>query len=444
MYRRHVLGGLAGLAALGWLTGCRSNAVKADPARRPSTALGPSPRPRHMVLFFLRGGIDSILTTCPRQASEVDEHVDLPYSASEIFSVNGKSYGPHLRPLERHLGDMAIINGVYGGSVQHDYGAIQLLRMQTRTRADVPTIGEVIGRHLGLHPLATVAMGQGPQAAATGVGLHPPGELSCTSGGADRNLCDDVIDMTPEQLQLAAEGLESLAASPGVGADVDRNARGVAMFMRRLAAGVPKPRQEVWMPEVPMAVRAKHPLGMPMNTPSQHDCQRALWLMENELATCMTIHPRGVDWDTHVNNFTAQGTHSGAFFPVLARFLDELKVRKNAHGTLASQTLVVVTSELGRLPRLNDQEGKDHFPEFPSMLIGPRIKAHDADGPGAVTGQLGRRMEALPIDMKTGKASATGFRPTLNDLGASVLALFGIEPRAYGYRGTPLDFLVEV
>jgi hypothetical protein len=438
--RRHVLRALAVLGGGSLLElACRSS----TDVSRPAPVVTPElPRPRHLVLFFMRGGMDAVLTTAPKRSNEVDEQVDVPYQASEIFTVNGKQYGPQLRPLERHLGDVAIVNGVYAGSLQHAYGAAQLLRMKQRVTFDVPSIGEVIGGHFHRHPLTSVALGK----VEPTPGTHPPGLLSCTVkkfSANERDLCDEMTDMSREELGLAAEGLERLSTTPDGGPEVRASARDVAALFRRLESGtVPKPTFETWLPEIP--VEQRNIFDMPRNEFIQRDVQRALWFLENELATCVTVQPRNLDWDSHTGNIKQQAQMNGAFFSVLARFLDELKVRRNAHGTLASQTVVVMASEMGRLPKLNDQRGKDHFLEMPMLVIGPRVNSHDEHGGGAIYGSLGRRLEAQPLDRMTGRASATGSIPTLSDVGATLLAAFGINPRQYGHTGRPLGFLMNV
>jgi hypothetical protein len=397
-------------------------------------------RPRHLVVFFMRGGLDAVLTTAPKSANAVDEHVDIGYSRDELFSVGNHQFGPHLRPVERHLSTAAIINGVYAGTLQHAFGAAQLLRMKTRVGFDVPTIGEVIGHHVRQHPIPAIAFGK----VETTVGIHPAGLLSCTAKGkflsSGHDLCDDIVAMTPGELQLAADGLDHLAKGADRAPEVVASAREIAALMRRLASGIPKPSTEQWLPETEEADR-NPAFDQPKNGLFQRDCQRALWALEHELATSVIVQPQAMDWDTHTDNLTGQRQNSTAFFSVFARFLDELAVRRNAHGTLASQTVVVVASEMGRLPRLNDQRGKDHFPELPVLMWGPRLRVGRS---GLVAGAVGRRMESLPVDLATGLPSATGAIPTLDDIGASVFAAFGIEARQYGYMGRALPFLVEV
>src|SRR5579871_6437896 len=114
MKRRQFLGGLAGLgvvSSLRVLTGCRSSNSIAHPLENAhestprTTTAGTTPRPRHLVLILMRGGFDSVLTTCPKLANEIDQYVDLPYGKDDIVVANGNSFGPHLKPLEQHVAD---------------------------------------------------------------------------------------------------------------------------------------------------------------------------------------------------------------------------------------------------------------------------------------------------------------------------------------------------
>jgi hypothetical protein len=51
-------------------------------------------------------------------------------------------------------------------------------------------------------------------------------------------------------------------------------------------------------------------------------------------------------------------------------------------------------------------------------------------------------MEAAPLDLSTGVASATGAIPSITDVGVTLLEHFGLAARPLGYRGNKLEFLV--
>ena len=87
-------------------------------------------------------------------------------------------------------------------------------------------------------------------------------------------------------------------------------------------------------------------------------------------------------FDNHGNIFEAMRDHGNVMDPAIASLLSDLK----ANGML-SKTLVVVLSEFGRTPRINDGGGRDHWARcFSAMMAGGGIKggtivgASDEDG----------------------------------------------------------------
>ena len=87
-------------------------------------------------------------------------------------------------------------------------------------------------------------------------------------------------------------------------------------------------------------------------------------------------------FDNHGNIFEAMRNHGGVMDPAIASLISDLK----ANGKL-SKTLVVVLSEFGRTPRINDGGGRDHWARcFSCMMAGGGIKggsivgASDEDG----------------------------------------------------------------
>src|SRR6185295_12848970 len=163
-----------------------------------------------------------------------------------------------------------------------------------------------------------------------------------------------------------------------------------------------------------------------------------LFLFENGLVPAVLVRTP-LNWDTHYFNLNRQQQCMAVAGPLLAAFLAELPRRRTPDGVPLSEQLgVVISSELGRFPFLNEFAGKDHLPELPAILLGP----------GLQRGQYGdtdRSMLSSPVSLRTGHpvASPRDVVPTLDDLGATVLAWFGIDDaRSLGYIGRRLDFLL--
>lgn len=87
-------------------------------------------------------------------------------------------------------------------------------------------------------------------------------------------------------------------------------------------------------------------------------------------------------FDNHGTIFPAMRAHGAVMDPAIASLIDDLR----ANGKLA-RTLVVVLSEFGRTPRINDNGGRDHHARvFSALLAGGGLKggsivgASDEDG----------------------------------------------------------------
>ena len=81
-------------------------------------------------------------------------------------------------------------------------------------------------------------------------------------------------------------------------------------------------------------------------------------------------------FDTHNNNFPAMQNHGDVMDPALASLIEDLA----ASGKLAT-TMVIMLSEFGRTPRINDNAGRDHHARcFSCFMAGGGIKGGQVIG----------------------------------------------------------------
>lgn len=129
--------------------------------------------------------------------------------------------------------------------------------------------------------------------------------------------------------------------------------------------------------------------------------------------TFVTVHteakPNG-HWDTHENNF-AMLRH--VLLPFLDRAVSAL-VDDLADRGLLESTLVVVTGDMGRTPRINAKAGRDHWPQCGFCLF-----AGGGTKPGVVYGTTDKTA-AFPADLPV----------SAGDLVATVYHLVGVDPEA--------------
>jgi len=415
------------LGLLGWAfsQGLSSRALGASPRSSPR-------RPRYYVIVNLTGGVDSVYTTDPKLRAEVEPWVDVPYGPERIVTRGNLRLGPHLAPL-KDCRRMAILNGVQLGTANHDTGLHQVVRLRTQVKARMPLILDIIGAHRDGQPLSTLTLGSaGLEFYSAGWFGLLPGQIPRGLDAAPKeDLFEEIEQSAPGDLERLAAVLRRQAGRLREGGDRERgltasNLDQVATLLGRMPH-LPPFRPEIWSEDEDAQAIAVQ-------------LQRVLWTLENDLTSGVQL-AIGQQWDTHWANARIQESSSGHFMPPFARFLQELEKRRNAHGTLVDNTVVVAGSELGRLPRLNTDLGKDHLSQAPYLFFGASIDPGGARG--EAFGRTSSRMEGLPISLMTGRDVAQGGHvPLLDDVGTTLLSIAGIDPAMYGYDGQLLRFLV--
>ncbi|MCB1243297.1 MAG: DUF1501 domain-containing protein [Verrucomicrobiales bacterium] len=103
------------------------------------------------------------------------------------------------------------------------------------------------------------------------------------------------------------------------------------------------------------------------DNPFGQGCLLARRLVENDVrAVEVTLG----SWDTHTNNFIAVPDKCAILDQAMSTLLADLERR----GKL-EETVVVLTTEFGRTPLINQNAGRDHYPKaFSSVLAGGGIK----------------------------------------------------------------------
>jgi len=81
-------------------------------------------------------------------------------------------------------------------------------------------------------------------------------------------------------------------------------------------------------------------------------------------------------WDTHNDNFVRVAERCATLDEALGALLPDLERRG-----LLQDTMVVLTSEFGRTPKINSNNGRDHYPKaFSSVLWGGGVKGGQVYG----------------------------------------------------------------
>jgi hypothetical protein len=104
-----------------------------------------------------------------------------------------------------------------------------------------------------------------------------------------------------------------------------------------------------------------------------HGCLLARRLIENDVRF-VEVNLGG--WDTHDDNFDRVETQGAILDQALGALIPDLAARG-----LLEETLVVLATEFGRSPKINSNNGRDHYPKaFSCLLAGGGIKGGQVHG----------------------------------------------------------------
>jgi hypothetical protein len=409
--------GVVGFSLSGWL-GAMADRAAADPRRRCSC-----------ILLWMNGG--------PSQMDTFDLKPGHPNGGpfKEIATaVPGIRISEHLPKLATHLDEMALVRSLTSKEGEHGLATFFAhTGYAGRGPIQYPPLGAMVAKEIGAEDAAlpnfvSVAPFRVFSPAAHGAGFLGPryapllvGESGL--GNGPRPAGDDARALQVENLTPAG-GL--------AGEHADARQRLVMEMQREFVSQRPDPAAQSHQTAYERAVRlmgsaAAKALRLDDEPAQLRDAYgRNLFGQGCLLARRLVEHgvpfvevtlggAGGVGWDTHVNNFDAVKELSGTLDAAWSSLLTDLKQR----GLLES-TLVVWMGEFGRTPRINGNNGRDHFPyAWTAALAGGGIKG----------GQV------------VGKTSADGAavveRPvTVPDLLATVLRTLGIDPMRQNISNT--------
>lgn len=142
-------------------------------------------------------------------------------------------------------------------------------------------------------------------------------------------------------------------------------------------------------------------------TPLGQGCLLARRLVEAG-ARFITVNAARAIWDTHADNFKrCEKQLLPEFDSAYATLMEDLSQRG-----LLDSTLVVVSGEFGRTPKINANGGRDHWPRVFSVLLG---------GAGIKGGQVYGSSDAAGSDPKDNPVS-------VEDLTATIYDRLGMDP----------------
>lgn len=354
--RRSFLGAMAGAGALG---GFSSFA-------QPTVAGEMQQKKKQVLLVWLAGGVSQLESWDPKPGTETGG----PFRAIPT-SVPGVHISELLPETAKQMHRLAIVRSVNIKENNHGKGAVF---MQTGRRetpaATYPHLGSLSARLLSPEddPLpgyihVTPKPGKAGDAAFLGAKFNP---LNLGIGQSIQN-SELPKDLTPEA--------------------VSRREAYRAQLNDRFTAARRTARTEAYgfsYHQAAQLMQNRDLFDVEKSTPKdvarygEHDfgrhCLLARRLIENDVTFVKVTH---TNYDTHHENFNFHIEQLGEFDRTFATLIDDLAER----GRLEN-TLVIVMSEFGRTPKINQRFGRDHWGTAWSVALGG-----SGIQPGAVVGK---------------------------------------------------------
>jgi hypothetical protein len=397
--------GVLGASASGWLQNLAADAAT-DPKRRKSC-----------ILLWMSGGPSQIDTFDPKP----DHANGGPYKPIQT-AVPGILMGEHLPKLAQQVKDLAIIRGM--STKEGDHGRATFnLRTGYLPSGPVryPTLGSLVAKEMEddsaeLPSFISIAPARAFSPTAFSPGFLGPKYAPLIvgeRGGAGRRSfkVDDLELPTGIGRERADERLDLLnalasdfqATRPGVSPASHQDAYQRAVKMMRSPAA-----KAFELEEEPDAVRdayGRNPFGQ--------GCLLARRLVERGVpfveVTLSSADGRNnqLGWDTHAQNFDAVKALSTVLDSGWATLMNDLRSRG-----LLDSTLIVWMGEFGRTPKINENAGRDHYPNaWSTVLAGGGLKGGQVIGN---TGEDGMEVHDRPVSVP--------------DLLATVVKGVGLDP----------------
>lgn len=355
-------------------------------------------RRRHCILLWMNGG--------PSQTDTFDmkpNHANGGSFKEIATAAPGLRFSEHLSQLAEHAQHMAVIRSLTTKEGDHARGA-HVVRTGQPPMGDVayPTLGCSLSKQLAygdtiLPAYVSIAPQSQLNPAAFGPGFLGP-QYAPAIVGDGAPAADAMADLRLENVdwprgidaRQAARRMELWRAMESkflASRKQDSFAAHHALYKQAAEMMRPEVRQAFDLSKESTSVREGYGPGL-----FGQGCLLARRLVERGVPFVEVALGEGLAWDTHADNFTSVARLSQELDRGWARLMIELGDR----GLLDSTTIVWM-GEFGRTPVINNNGGRDHFPNaWSCVLAGGGIAGGQAYGR---TSADGATIEENPVQI---------------------------------------------
>ncbi len=347
------------------------------------------------IYLFMSGGMSQLDTFDPKPGAETQG----PTKAIGT-SVSGIRLSEHFPKLAERMGKLTVIRSMTTNQGAHAQGRY-LAHTSYAPRATI--------RHAAMGAWVAKVKGQ--------INKNVPANV-VISGGSDHPGAGYMdLKYAPLPIGSPTSGLQNSKLLSGVTEqDFNRRLNLVAKFGNQFLARYPYKEVKGYGDMYAEAIRLMRSEDVKAFDVKQEDskvrenygsgsfgqgCLLARRLLERDVRF---VEVQLGGWDTHVDNFARLSTKGPEVDKAVAALLDDLE-----RTGLLDETVVVLTSEFGRSPKINERVGRDHHPAaYSSLLAGAGIKGGYVHGASDERGQHVDDGEVTVEDFNATIAQALG------------------------------------
>jgi uncharacterized protein (DUF1501 family) len=372
------------LGAGGFMGAMLSRFARAD--ARPAKA-------KAMILLWMNGGPSHLETWDPKPG-----HANGGPTKAIKTALPNLMVSEHMPHIAQAAANLTIIRSMSSKEGNHQRAQYLMHTGYAPTPTVVhPSLGGWVSKKLGAPPNGLpsfVSLG-GPSFGAGFLGVaNGPFVVQKAGGPPDNVLAATALDRFGRRQSLLAQAEQRFAAQSG-SAMVDERR---AVYARAVSLMGSKDLPTFDVDTEPQSVKAEYG-----DTDFGRGCIVARRLVASGVRFVEVVQD---GWDTHQNNFERTKGQLGLVDPAVAALIKDL----DARGLLAS-TLVLWLGDFGRTPRINQNEGRDHYPQAWSCALA---------GGGTKPGVIGATDD--------GGEKVVGTSYGVPDLLATCASLMGLDP----------------
>jgi hypothetical protein len=376
-------------------------------------AAAPSfPLQRRLIWINLSGGWDILEATDPKPRST--SGITIAYDWSEAHELSGSTDGTRIgRWLPKIAGigeDVVVVRGLAMGTTAHDAGNIYMDTgvLSNAGRVNAASIPAIVASE----STATIPIIQlnGGNEALTDRGLLNPvsvvraQNLQLYSSMYPANAKEKSLRL--RMLDYVQESITRAQGSSGVNDRLSDISNAESKIRDQINSDVGSKLS------TNASDLAAYTTGAPQgfNAQMANNFALASKLIRNDIISCVNLGVGG--FDTHANQDTRMQPIMVSLDHCISVLVEQLR-----EANALDNTLIVLYSDFGRTPKINNTSGRDHWPVGGAMLIGGGIQG------GRAVGGTDNNLLAENTNLTSGEVSSSGSQINPTHLCGSVLQL---------------------